>query len=400
MAAVDGPGAGWATKYTDSCDCCPETHTISDAEFQNLLEALEAFPSFAEPYGDSQPGEASSSTSSALSCIQANALLTVEERARRKESKRRHKEIHSQRREESKKCILSRHALAQAVGNRAVRKKLGLVRGKAATESRAAKELPATLALSPKRALSARERAFRDANALSIQLLKKSPAYLASPSAARRAGTILLSHMAKARQRADMMLSPEEPVASGSSAQELAVWGYVKHKFSQRALLAFDSLRQLGPEARRHASYRPTPATVRAGGSNKRDERGIADIDRAFDAIWERLGATETIVSIGGGPGNDLYGVTLLHEHFFAHADVLRELVVLDFVAKAWAPVVELLAEEVERKISGKFICEHCDITLRLSDPSNRTAQIFLARAGLVIVSYILTETRGKVSPR
>jgi hypothetical protein len=320
--------------------------------------------------------------------------------------------------------------------------------------------LPATTSL---RAL-----AVRDATTTALELLK-SPSYASSPADARRAGQVLLRHMAKATQRRDMMVrsaaaddtqnQDSRAKAGAAPSPELAVWGYVKHKFARRAILTFDILRNLEPEERRRRQH--TAVVVEGshsagrwhvgrgggadGGSNDTAAAAAAVVAAAaLDEVWTQLCDVETVVSLGGGPGNDLYGCVLWQQHVQqqqqqrrapavatpamtmpsavtataeegsgagAATARLRELVVLDFVAEGWAPVVrrldELLRRRHLRSLLGKedasdvtaaatFVCAHCDLGLPLHAPANATARPFLRRAGLIICSYCLTETRGQ----
>ena len=125
-----------------------------------------------------------------------------------------------------------------------------------------------------------------------------------------------------------------------------SLWGYCKHKMTKRALLAFEAFR-VG------AKYLPTlsqPTPLK-------------------------------IASIGGGPGNDLYGVTLFRdlccdeygdtakdtakdteekqkEDINQEKTKLDTLLLFDFVSEAWYPIVNKLSAALKRPIT----CQPCDV--------------------------------------
>lgn len=299
-------------------------------------------------------------------------------------------------------------------------------------------------------------------------------------------------------------VTESSPVATAVSCQEsgeLAVWGYVKHKFMKRALLAFDSLHALRPKQKReqvqsNQSSNDQVQPVSGVDNDRKDDDDDHDDNDADglprQALWSVIMSAKTVVSVGGGPGNDLFGAWLLYQlcrceeedddesqsfacdecfgvrgcsptttavgisspvratpahHHFSHNMVSREYVCLDFAHEAWAPVVDHLStilnakqdyfkaklktrtqlfgegsteekrekEEEEREVAlaaaspelpttittiqskDTFSCLPCDVSLPLSSVDNRDAAAVLHRAGLVIISYVLTETRGKV---
>ena len=245
----------------------------------------------------------------------------------------------------------------------------------------------------------------------------------------REAGNKLLRHMTKGTQELNMMTS------------ETAIWGYVSYKFAKRCLLTFDTLRRLRPETC------PNQLHQILGNCNHREAAAL---------LWTHIGNVSTAVSVGGGSGNNLYAVLLLHQFYYntlktvtntekdsfeSNTSPLKQLIVLDFASDEWHPVISHLSEicRIENKkqtehrkqtehesssssssssstehessslsspsstsssstssSSCEFLCHQCDVTLPLSNPFNERAKITLSNTNLIIISYLLTETRGK----
>ena len=128
--------------------------------------------------------------------------------------------------------------------------------------------------------------------------------------------------------------------------------------------------------------------------------------------LWAQLSTVRTVVSIGGGPGNNLFGVDLFHHLYLKNnhpesnnKQHALDLMVLDYAEEGWAAVVEKVAhlseeflgeKEKDADRKSRYSCHHCDVTLPLQNDHNRPAQQHLKVADLIIVSYLLTETREK----
>ena len=246
--------------------------------------------------------------------------------------------------------------------------------------------------------LSLRERAYDEVSELCNQLLHYKT-YRSAPIEAREAGYQLLKHMAKGTQRLDMMVTTDTSKTTTTEVEQ-AIWGYVKYKFAKRSMLTFNALQQLQPSVN---------GLIRGGNCP------ISLVPKDF--LWSQLSTIETIVSVGGGPGNNLYGCALFRRLHRLHTTsknddslsvkskdqllwpTLKNLIVLDFAEQSWSKVVEYVAhlsKKYEHSEETLYSCHHCDVTLPLLHESNSDAVLPLKTCGLIIVSYLLTETKGK----
>ena len=224
--------------------------------------------------------------------------------------------------------------------------------------------------------------------------------YRSSPTTAKKAGQQLLRHMAKGTQELTMMVATEEKKTKENEhialTPEQAIWGYSKYKFAKRSMLTFNILRHIQP--------RENHRSLNRGGNCPRQPS-------VPSFLWAQLSTVRTVVSIGGGPGNNLFGVDLFHHLYFLNDPESNNkqhalnLMVLDYAEEGWAAVVEKVAHLSEEFLGGKdkdadqksrYSCHHCDVTLPLQNDHNGPAQQYLKVADLIIVSYLLTETRGK----
>jgi len=209
---------------------------------------------------------------------------------------------------------------------------------------------------------------------------------------------------------------------------ELALLGYTRQKFHERAVLTFSSLDRLDlsycdDEKRRgtedaceDAETRPKKEMQGSTTSipEKPIEERIADTNWALMAcIWHRLMSTEQIVSIGCGPGCDAMGaLAFLESH---GVNLSNGIVLLDYVIDAWKDLVleRLVPMIVPHRIPfvRTVVCDVRESLLdepgdKSSSPvtntdNNGAARIELTTASerhhrLVVVSYLLTETREK----
>ena len=168
----------------------------------------------------------------------------------------------------------------------------------------------------------------------------------------------LLKAMGKGRQTTDMF-------------SEAACTGYVWRKFSERSLLVFTALCDA-------QSRLPWAAH-------------IVDSNVAESTPETRA----CVVSLGGGPGCCLYGYALA-ERLLGNAPMAcaraPALESWDYVASAWEPWCRRV-DAALFDCSGRLCMRSCDVTAPALSETLRTAA---GRARLFLVSYVLTETRGR----
>lgn len=163
----------------------------------------------------------------------------------------------------------------------------------------------------------------------------------------------LLDHMTKGTQQESMF------------ENDAALIGYTRQKFMERALLAVKSLQQL------------------RGGP-----------------LRESLMQIQSIISIGCGPGCDAVGVLTFLRNVGGRKEgsVLDRLVLMDFVMPRWK---RLVLDHLHPVICAKFVntveMTSCDVRYSLKYERNSIASDCLASGQIdfVVVSYLLTETRG-----
>jgi len=413
------PGAGWASsKHDTDCDCCPKKFSITDDDFDGILEALSSLNSGTSKVNGASSGVFGSSfvetkrepevcgDTKSLVMI-SNLDLSSESRNRRKALKKKAKSQQRAKRVETRALNIARWAHANSPPKPPP---LGHSSAAAAggEESGSLNKLDRRSRQSPGEILSHRDAAVKVTVAAAQELLSH-PLYASQPGDAQEAGSKLLRHMAKATQTLGMMVPFQSRVedffkhgdegderddnrGGGNSGvgggggsdegKDLAVWGYTKHKFAKRAMLTFDTLHALRPKRRRpHQHTRPLPASQGGTHSSPGTEGGTEgggddDDDSPGDALWQDLVAVKTVVSVGGGPGNDLFGAWLLlemaeyekelplacsscygaddsnpHQKASGGSAVPlppldktpREYICLDFAQPAWVPVVDHL---------------------------------------------------------
>lgn len=176
----------------------------------------------------------------------------------------------------------------------------------------------------------------------------------------------------------------------GMFTNELALAGYARQKFVERAVLAFATLDRLDP------TVSPTKLLLGSGTS--------VDINVSF--FWERLKQIKQVWSIGCGPGCDAFGILAFLE---SHALKLDDgILLMDFVIDQWKSVI---LNELIPNVSPRYVptikTELCDVRYSLkTNPVNaaamkklepflrKSSRCDVTRCPLVVVSYLLTETR------
>jgi len=239
---------------------------------------------------------------------------------------------------------------------------------------------------------------------------------------------------------------------------ELALLGYTRQKFYERAVLALTSLDRLDPcyrcegrgggdgiddnnagddtdtSSRGKTNTSNDGSTITSPGESRGeapDNRVESDKQTMF-VVWERLMSTKQLVSIGCGPGCDAVGIL---EFLESHGVRLSNgILLMDYVIDSWkALVLEKLiplvvpsrvpfVETVVCDVRDSLLQEKAtaadddgagsgagDATSRRQTNNNAAAAALLDHSGgfmgstnnnnnnrLVVVSYLLTETRYK----
>jgi hypothetical protein len=198
---------------------------------------------------------------------------------------------------------------------------------------------------------------------------------------------------------------------------ELALAGYARQKFVERAVLAFKTLDSLDPATAASSSSSSKLGSSRSDDADDPTKEGTAAI-----SFWEKLMRVRQLWSIGCGPGCDAVGVVA----FMGSHDLMLEdgILLLDFVIDQWRSAI---LDELTRQLSPRHVpsveTAFCDVRHPLrTDPINRPAmegmKRFLLRAGrgddlkmpppccregvasaMIVVSYLLTETRNRWEP-
>jgi len=146
---------------------------------------------------------------------------------------------------------------------------------------------------------------------------------------------------------------------------EYAAWGYVSAKFAQRAEMSYEATR---------------------GGFLLKT------------CIHTRNVSSRHVISLGGGPGNDLFGAMVaMEEHALVSTSGLSaeklddiKYFCFDWVEDVWRPIVLKVGSLCNRDI----VVGHCDLTLPLSDVENE--EVLSAIHGdtcLFLLSFVILES-------
>lgn len=151
--------------------------------------------------------------------------------------------------------------------------------------------------------------------------------------------------------------------------------GYARRKFRARAMLVYDCC----VEIRRLATIQPTTAALASAAASS-------------------LATATCVVSLGGGPANDLCG-------YVAHESALAErgkrqlsaakLWCLDSAVNEWSTLVSAADAALG---GGRVRSGHVDLTRAVWPPPHLGARVVaeVASASLFIFSYVLIECRGR----
>mmetsp|Transcript_19028 Transcript_19028/g.23156 ORF Transcript_19028/g.23156 Transcript_19028/m.23156 type:complete len:362 (-) Transcript_19028:145-1230(-) len=167
--------------------------------------------------------------------------------------------------------------------------------------------------------------------------------YLKNRRARVCAGRSLLKHMSKGTQTKDMFKNEEE------------LKGYIKQKFTKRAILFFDTVRKC----------------------------------EIYNELWVQLGKVRALCSIGGGPGNDLAGSILMLEKYFNFTPMVASS--FDWACENWSSMFSRIRNSL---CKSRANIKMKNFFLEISD--EKTDMVKFKEFDLFIFSYILTETRNK----
>jgi hypothetical protein len=172
-----------------------------------------------------------------------------------------------------------------------------------------------------------------------------------------------------------------------------ALWGYMKHKFTKRALLVFEAF---------HSILRPPPCTLCNHIANS-SASSSADPVLVRNQLLKKCSSSSKafhVASIGGGPGNDLYGFVLFKELCLdgidtdtdteAATELLTELSVFDFVEDAWSPLVD----KVSNVIGYPINCLPCNVKAPLCREENVELLNRCRNVDIYLFSFVLHECR------
>ena len=231
----------------------------------------------------------------------------------------------------------------------------------------------------------------------------------------------LLQSMSKGTQTLSEFRNPE------------ALRGYTRQKFMERANLVVRSLRRL----QRRAVPQQHPSEL-----NLSTTSSSTDIHQS---MLERLWQVRSVCSVGCGPGGETVGVVaFLQSHqpraaAAGHSEqdeslVLDRILFCDWALSDWSPMLESVREYLveQQRIVGQVNMATCDVRVSLRDSARSTAEVpsthgsdnlqsesagstvdigllqaltfssisssnsYLPRHQLVVVSFLLSETRGQ----
>lgn len=223
----------------------------------------------------------------------------------------------------------------------------------------------------------------------------------------------LLKSMTKGTQTRAMFDDPE------------ALRGYTRQKFVARAKLVVESLGKV-------------PMAARLACKESASSPGSFAIDATHDPTWfevlqQKLLSIRTVCSIGCGPACEVVGlmaflrtaswslsdatpqqVPELARGAQPDAPVLERVILLDWAMEQWKPLIlNDLCDLLVPQHVAQIVLDECDVSHPLSDPSHNCgayAALLTTQADpglgptpssldLVVVSYLLTETRHRWHP-
>ena len=207
----------------------------------------------------------------------------------------------------------------------------------------------------------------------------------------------LLNHMTKGTQELSMF------------KDKSALWGYTRQKFYERALLLCMSLGKIHVKM---AENTENDEILPKNEFNCPIKAEQIRIRKKISKVITEQGI-RSACSIGCGPGNDAVGlISFLRLVSGKSKDVLDEILLLDWCMEEWKstvvdPLIGILTEDafVKNGIKSSF----CDVCKDIDHEANVDAKEYIcvstqnsretdlnANHDLYLVSYLLTETRGK----
>lgn len=133
-----------------------------------------------------------------------------------------------------------------------------------------------------------------------------------------------------------------------------ALWIYTKRKFSSRAITTFELLRS-AQESLRRTMPMVTSATSSLLEESVRKQRGQQQRPFHFPSCSNTIACTTTVLSIGGGPGNDLFGYLLFEKYGsqFGNSDITASSI--DTAMETWQPTSHNINNKPIRSRLGVF---------------------------------------------
>jgi hypothetical protein len=223
----------------------------------------------------------------------------------------------------------------------------------------------------------------------------------------------LLRHMSKGTQTKEML------------SNEVALWGYTRQKFVQRAELVLHALFQLHSNgtSRQQADNAKTGVNKDINNANHQSHERILERQRRVrDLMRLKMKGVKRACSVACGPGNDMIGLlAYLHEEqkqenkpqnnskdAAIQQPLLQSATCVDFAIEDWSRMLTPLETIVCPAYTSEFVTMFCDITRPLAQgeqqqsretPSPLEHQDFFssetaAEMDIFLFSYILTETR------
>jgi hypothetical protein len=200
-------------------------------------------------------------------------------------------------------------------------------------------------------------------------------------------GVKLLRHMTKGTQEISMF-------------NNQSCWGYCRQKFYERALLLCNSLYKLsGSQEELDLLLQSKSEDVRAVIEKQWNDRAT---------MFTKARAINRVFSIGCGPGNDMVGlITFLRLIHGENFNGLKDAFTLDWSIGEWRQsILEPLQGILDEcNLVTTMTPIFCDVTKDLSHESNEYAKSVISsqsqtsQVDIYLISYLLSETRGKWEP-
>lgn len=207
------------------------------------------------------------------------------------------------------------------------------------------------------------------------------------------------------RRAVQLMDRMKKSTVQLSDFEDLAVlWGYTHIRFAERARATFDALHVLhrltqaveghsegGSRCEGESPHLPVPGPQQG---SLQASRGLhAEYSAPLDAV---LGAPRlAVVSVGGGPGNDLVGALLWLKRNRGEDVGESSFVVMDW-AEGWGSIVQVLASVLQQEV--QFTVGDVGESLQSTRNEAFLSALQLGEVGLcrlLLFSFVLHESSG-----